>query len=270
MLYSVTLIRDVLAGIVRFPFRRPSNTHDWSPDQAVLPYATFAGDRVTVHNVRNCVYRSTDDYTVRYEDRTYDLHELVSMDYMVEPFGKMKAAHTLLTFGFTNGDHVAISIEIRKKKGDSFSAVRGLLRMYELMYVVADERDVLGLRANHRKDQVYLYPVQVDRVQMRQLFRSMLERANALRERPEFYNTVTNTCLTNIVRHVHGIVPRRVPWDLRLIAPENSDLLAYELGFLDTSVPFDELKRRSCINARAARFADDPGFSRRIREGSEE
>jgi len=140
-----------------------------------------------------------------------------------------------------------------------------MLKQYELMYVVGDERDLIKLRTNYRKDDVYLYPVRATAEQRRTLFVSMLRRANALRERPEFYNTLTNTCTTNIVRHVNEISPRRVPLSFKVLLPGYSDQLAYDLGLIDTDLPFEQARQRYRVNARALQFADSARFSTLIR-----
>jgi hypothetical protein len=171
-----------------------------------------------------------------------------------------------VSFGFSDGSYVAISVELRREPGETFSPVKGLLKQYELMYVVADERDVIRLRTGHRHDEVYLYPVRADAGQRRRLFVSMLTRANRLREHPEFYNTLTNTCTTNIVRHVNEIAPGKVPLSYKVLLPGYSDRLAYDLGLLDTDLPFDEAQARHHINARALRYADNPAFSALIRQ----
>ncbi len=246
---------------------RPSNDRVWAADQRVLSVAEFAGDSVTVRNVRNNRYRSTTDYDLAYEDRTYDLSALESLWYIVEPFSDWEgAAHTFLSFGFSDGQYVSVSIEIRKEEGEEFSAWKGLLRQYEIMYVVADERDVIALRANHRKDDVYLYPVRASAEQMRSLFISMLERANALSAQPEFYNTLTNTCTTGIVRHLNELVEEDISlWDRRVLAPGYSDTLAFDLGLIDTDLPVEEIRRRFRINDRAESAEEDPLFSELIR-----
>jgi len=244
----------------------PSNNRDWAKDQVLLPYAVFDGNEVAIKNIRNFAYYSERDYEPHYYDKVFDTNDLESVDYIVEPFGSMGAAHTFLSFGFGNGSYVAISVEIRKETGESFSPLKGLFRAYELMYVIADERDVIKLRANYRKHIVYLYPIELAPEKMRELFLSMLTRANKLRESPEFYNTLTNTCTTNIARHVNAVAPNAIPWDLRLILPRNSDELAYELGLIDQSISLQEARTRYQINERARSYADDPDFSVRIRQ----
>jgi hypothetical protein len=246
---------------------RPSNDRQWSPDQAVLPSARFEGSRVHVQGIRNFHYRGTYDYDQGWYDKTFDLDRLESLWFVVEPFGESEgAAHTLMSFGFAGPEYLAISVEIRKERGEEFSPWKGLLRRYELMYVIGDERDLIQLRSNIRRDPVYLYPIRAPRERIREMFVSMLTRANHLRAEPEFYNTLTNTCTTNIVRHVNEIAPGRVPWfSLKVLLPGYSDRLAYDLGLLDTDLPFGQVRERFRINERALRAAGRPDFSIRIR-----
>lgn len=245
----------------------PSTKRDWSLDQAILPRATVKGNLMTVENVRNFSYTSPSSYTPAYYDKTFNLDELERVWYVVEPFSGYKgAAHTFLSFEFTGDNFLAMSVEIRKEKGESFSALKGLLRQYELMYVVGDERDLIKLRSNYRKDSVYVYPVRTTKENARTLFFDMMTRMNALAEKPEFYNTLMSTCTTNIVQHVNKISPKRIPLRSEILFPAESDRLAYELELLDTELPFEEARTRFLINNRAEQYADDPNFSRKIRE----
>lgn len=246
--------------------RHPSNDRVWSPDERELATARFAGDSVYVRNVRNAHYRTTHDYDVHYEDRAYDLRRIESVWFVVEPFSGMKGpAHTFVTFGFNDGQYVGISVEIRKEVGESFSPWRGVARGYELTYVVGDERDLIGLRANFRHDSVYLYRTTATPEKAREMFVSMLTRANKLAVEPEFYNTLTSTCTTNIVRHVNEIAPKRVPFSFKTLLPAYADQLAYKVGLLDTTVPFETLRARAKINARAAAAGESAEFSKLIR-----
>lgn len=247
---------------------RPSLDRDWTPDQAVLARAEISGNTVSITNIRNINYRTTSDYDVRYYDKTFDLDKLESVWYMVEPFSGhgAGAAHTLLSFGFEGGDYVAISVEIRKEKGESFSPVKGILRQYELVYVIADERDVIKLRSNYRKDDVFLYPVITSKERMQKLFVSMLLRAGKLATEPEFYNTLTSTCTTNLVAHVNEMVPGRIPFSYKVLMPAYSDELAREIGLIDNTLSIEELRAKYKINDRALQYAYDPLFSQRIRE----
>ncbi len=249
---------------------QPSLDRNWNKDQVLMPEAIFDKDEktVTIKNIRNINYRSTSDFDVAYYEATYDMDTLDSVWYMVEPFAGhgAGAAHTLVSFGFADGRYLSISVEIRKEVGESFGVFRGVFRQYELMYVIADERDVIKLRSNYRQDDVFLYPVVTTKENMRTLFDSMLARANKLRVEPEFYNTLTSTCTTNIVSHVNEIVPGRVPLSFKVLMPAYSDELAYRLGLLDNSLTLPELRERYHINERALLYADDPEFSKRIRE----
>lgn len=256
----------IVVPLVFFFVLRPSNDRDWAPDQAVLPEAVFDGNQVTIRNVRNFFYRSTTDYDIRYEDRTYDLATAATAWYVVEPFGEREgAAHTFVTFGFDDGRYLGISIEIRKEKGESFSAGKGVLKHYELMYVIGDEKDVIGLRANHRKDDVFLYPMRLKREEVSALLKDMLLRANKLLDEPEFYNTVTNNCTTNIADHLNTLWDGVMPWDISLVLPGYSDTYFRERGLIDTGLRIPEMRPNFQINERALACADRPEFSECIR-----
>ena len=265
LIASAILVAAVAVTMVFLAREHPSNDRDWTVDQAILPYAEMNGPLVTIRNIRNFRYTTADRYTPDYYDKTFDLRQLDSAWFFVEPFGKMGAAHTFVSFGFGGRDFLAISIEIRKEKGESFSPLSGLLRRYEVMYVIGDERDLVKLRTNYRNDRVYLYPIRTTRERKVAMFVSMLERANALRARPEFYNTLTNTCTTNLVEHVNEIVPERIPLRPAVLLPANSDRLAYDLGLIESARSFEETRTAAQINDLARRFADDPDFSRKIR-----
>lgn len=258
----------VFAWVIFSLFTPAKKDRDWNTDQAVLPDISIEGKTITIKNIRNFEYRSTSDYTPRYYDRTFSIDKVKSVDFMVEPFsGNSGAAHTLVSFGLDDGSFLAVSVEIRKEKGESFSPVKGLLRQYELMYVIADERDVIKLRSNYRKDQVFLYPMKATREQTQALFLDMLTRAKKLQEEPEMYNTFTNTCTTNLVSHVNKLSPDRVSWNKDILLPANSDKYAYDLGLIDTDLPFEEARAKFKINELAEKYGDSPDFSKLIRLG---
>ena len=257
IVFTATLIR--LVNI-------PSNDRDWAVDQQVLPYAEFSDNQVTIKNIRNFSYSSVSDYTPDYYDKTFNLDELVSVDFIVEPLKPVAVAHTFVSFGFGNGEYIAVSVEIRKEIGEEYSPLKGILDQYELMYVIADEKDVLKLRTLHRDDVLHLYPAIVTKEKTRELFVSMLDRVNNLKDNPEFYNTITSTCTTNISDHVNEITPGKVPWDLRLLLPLDSDEYAYELGLIQNDISFEELREKSIINYYVEKYKNDPEFSSKIRD----
>lgn len=244
----------------------PSNDRDWQPDVATLAYADIQGDRVIVHNVRNSEYRSETDFTVRLEDRELDLSQIRSLDLFLIYWGSPAIAHTIMSWGFEDGQYLAISIETRKEKGEGYSALRGFFRQYELVYVVADERDVVRLRSNYRGEDVYVYRFDVPPEGARLLLRGYLDAVNELHERPKWYNALMDNCTTTI-QHLASRYQQRSWWSWKLILNGYLDELGYENGAFDRSLPFAELKARSHINERARAAGDDPRFSHRIREG---
>jgi len=257
----------MLVWIVFVAFTPAKTDRDWNADQIVQPEISINGDEVIIKNIRNIKYRTTNDYDLGYYNSSFNLNDLESVWFMVEPFSTNPgAAHTLVSFGFKGDKYLAISVEIRKEKGESFSAVKGMLRRYELMYVIADERDVIKLRSNYRHDQVFLYPIKTDKEKIRALFLDMLARADKLQKEPEFYNTLTSTCTTNIVSHINKLVPNRVPFDYRILLPGLSDTYAFELGLIDTDLSFEEAREKFKINSRAEKYADSPEFSKMIRD----
>jgi len=232
----------------------------------VLPYAEVNGDIVHVRNVRNCTYLTADSYVPGYYDKTFDLSKLRTVDFIVVPFQATPTlAHTMLSFGFDDGEYLAVSVEVRREKGETYGALKGVLNRYELMYVVADERDVVKLRSNHRGDDVYLYRGRATPEQARMLFVDVMERVNHLAARPEFYNTLTNNCTTNLVQHINHVSPGKVRNGPRLLLTGHSDRLAYDLGLLDTSLKFEEARRQANISALARQCGDCLDFSARIR-----
>ena len=263
-LYGVAL----LAVLGWWASLRPSNDRAWTPEVARTAHATIDGERVTVHDIRNFDYRSETDFTPAYYDRTFDLRALDSVDLLAVYWMGPAIAHMFVSFGFGD-DHLAVSIEARKVRGEGYSSLKGFFRQYELVYVVADERDVVRVRTNYRKDppeDVYLYRTQSPRENIRRIFLDYLREINALHERAQFYNTLTTNCTTNILWHAR-VNATSVPLSWKVLVSGYAAEYAYEKGRLDRSLPFPELQRRSRINARAQAADQAPDFSRRIRQG---
>jgi hypothetical protein len=244
----------------------PSNTRDWSPDVARTARAAFHGSSVAIQNVRNFKYRSESDYDQRWETRAYDLERIRGVDLFLSFWGPTQIAHTIVSWEFDDGQYLAISIETRKEKGASYSALRGFFRQYELYYVVADERDLVGLRTNYRGEQVYLYRIRIPRPQARALLVDYLNEVNLLAEHPRWYNALTQNCTTTIRGHAQNAgAGGRLDW--RLLANGHLDQLLYERGQINTDLPFASLRVRSNITERAKIADDSPDFSVRIRQG---
>jgi len=245
-----------------------SNERDWQTDVAVLPYATINGDLVTIHNIRNLKYRTETDFAPQYYDKAFDLKKLDSVDLVTVYWMGDAIAHVMLSFGFNGKDFVAFSIETRKEKTEEYSTIKGFFKQYELTYIVADERDVIRVRTNFRnpREDVYIFRTRMKPERARLFFMEYIRKINELKERAEWYNTLTTNCTTNVVKHVRAFgVDLRYSWKVLL-----SGYIAryvYDLGGLDTRLSFEELKKRGYVNPRAQAIGDDPDFSRKIREG---
>ena len=244
----------------------PRNDRDWQADVARLPSVTRDGDTVTLHDVRDFDYSSETDFAERWEDRTYDLSRVRGVDLFLSYWGPTLIAHTIMSWEFDDGRHLAISIETRKEKGETYSALRGFFRQYELYYVVADERDVVRLRTSYRGEQVFLYRLRASPARARAALESYLEEINRLARRPKWYNAFTHNCTTTIRGHVQDAGVHN-PWNWRILANGKGDELLYSRGAINTSLPFAEVRAHSDITAKAKAADRDPEFSLRIREG---
>jgi hypothetical protein len=257
----------VLAYVALRLTTRPTHERAWRPEQAVLPSVAMTDTLVHVRNVRDFTFRSAADFTPAYRDRTYDLRKLDRVWFVLSPFNRSwrGPAHSFLSFGFSDGQYVSVSVEARREAGENYSILRGALRKFELMYVIAEERDVIGVRAVTQDDPVYLYPVRATPAQARALFSAMLERAAQIEREPVFYNTFTNNCTTNILHPVNALLDNDIPISLGIVLPGYSDKLAFERGLIDTDLPLEEARRRFEVNDRARAAIHAPDFSARIR-----
>lgn len=250
----------------------PSNDRDWQTDVAVLPYADVDGNLVIFHNIRNFDYRSETDYTPAYYDKQFDVNKLEGVDLVAVYWMGPAIAHDFLSFSFSNGEHLAVSIETRKEKGEEYSTIKGFFRQYELYYVVADERDVIRLRTNYRFDppeDVYIYPLYGTLENARRVFLEYVKKINALKEQPEFYNSLTTNCTTNI--WLNSLVnPDHLPFNWKIIASGYLPEYLYEKGRLNTEgLSFADLRERVHANARAHEADKAADFSERIRTVAE-
>src|SRR5215510_9192426 len=242
----------------------PSHDRHWRPEVAVMPRVTIEGDRVRITGVRNFDYRSRDDFTVRYEEREIRLSRLTGLDFFVSYWSEGLVGHTFLSFIFDNAPPLSISIETRPEVGEGFAPIASLFKQFELIYVVGDERDLVGVRANHRREAIYLYRLNTAPDNARRLLLIYLARINELADRPEFYHLLSNNCTINIVRYANA-AGRVGQLDIRHVLNGLIDSYLYASGRIDTSLPLDELRRRSLINEAAHAADGAPDFSERIR-----
>jgi hypothetical protein len=259
----------LLGVLVWWGTLQPSNDRDWLPNVARLPWASVEGNTVTVHNIRNFSYRSEHDYAPAWYDKSYDLNKLEGVDIIATYWMGPDIAHVFVSFAFAGGDHLAMSIETRTEKGEGYSTVKGFFRQYELYYVVADERDVIGLRTNFRRDppeDVYVYRVKSEPEGRKRFFLEYIHQINALKDQPEFYNSLTTNCTTNIWMNSR-VNPAHLPMSWKILASGHVPELLHEHGRLeDGGQPFAEVQRRAHINARAQTAGITASFSQDIRK----
>jgi len=242
----------------------PSHDRPWRPEVAVMPRAAIDGDRLRITGVRNFEYRSLNDFTVHYEEREMQLSHLTGLDFFVSYWSEGLVGHTFLSFIFDNAPPLSISIETRPEVGEGFNPVASLFKQFELIYVVGDERDLVRVRTNYRKETVYLYRLNSSPESVRRLLMVYLKRINELADRPEFYHLLSNSCTINIIRYANA-AGRAGRFDIRHLLNGLIDSYLYHSGRVDTTLPFGELRRRSQINEAAQAADDAPDFSERIR-----
>jgi hypothetical protein len=250
-----------------FGFVTPNPNEDWTPQHSRIPHVEIEGDKVRVSNVRNFTWRTATDFTPGWYDRVYDVNAIESMYFILSPiFDLRPVSHVWVSFGFSDGQHVSVSVEARGVKERPFGFFRSMFRQFQLMYVVGDERDVVGLRGAAWRNEVRFFPVRTTKDRMRALFLDMMERAHSLEEHPEFYHLIVNNCMNNITDHIRRLGGRPLPSDWRLLLTGFSDRLAFDYGFIDTDLPFEKAREAYRIDQWMQTAPLDDGFSQRLRE----
>ena len=258
---AIALFFGVVVWWISIP---PSHARPWQPEVAVMPRASIEGNRVRITGVRNFDYRSRNDFTVRYEEREVQLSHLSGLDFYVSYWSEGPVAHTFVSFIFDNAPPLCISIETRPEVGEGFNPIASLFKQFELIYVVGEEHDLVGVRTNHRHERVYLYRLNTSAGDARRLLLIYLSRINELADRPEWYHLLTNSCTINIIRYANA-AGREGRFDFRHLLNGLIDSYLYNSGRVDTTLPYEELRRRSLINDAAQAADDAADFSERIR-----
>ena len=248
---------------------RPTNQADWRSDVARTAWVTIDGDRISIHNFRNCNYRTETSFTDCWADKTVYFSQLRGADFFFTNWGPRWIGHPIVSFQFGDNDHVAFSIEARYKAGQSYSAILGFFRQYELIFLTADERDVIRLRTNYRKgEEVRLYRTTASPDTAKRIFLSYVDYLNQLHDHPEWYNALTKNCTTTLDRQIAADVPNPQAWSYQLILNGSLDGLLYSRGRLVTGgLPFEVLREREHINKAAHAANESPYFSALIRLG---
>ncbi|MDP7002515.1 MAG: DUF4105 domain-containing protein [Candidatus Thalassarchaeaceae archaeon] len=252
---------------------KPSNERSWVNDNKRLAEAEFDGDGVTIRNVRDFEWRSSRDFDERWMDMKIDLGRVSKIWFVLEYFdpSRRQMAHTILSFEMEDGTRVACSIEVRREKGERYHPIKGMFRQYELIYVWATERDIIGVRTNCRKNSVtHLFEaVVLGPGNERRMLESYLRRTNKLGKEPEWYNTLTNTCTTNIVRHVNEVYPGRIPRALAILLPGLSPNILHRNNLVKMTGSLEETLERSIIDERAKTWDSATDFGDWIRHWDE-
>jgi len=255
--------------IIGWMQKEPSHDRKWVPSVAQLPRITTEGDQIRVYNIRNFDYRTTDDFSVRYYDKTFDLNKLETVDYILSYWDGLEAvAHIIISFGFDDGEYLAVSVETRLEQGEPQTGLGGFFKQYELIYILGDEKDLLRLRSNIRKEEVFLYPTTVSKNDVRIIFGMIIERINGIANEPEFYNTINENCRSSLARYFSAVLDvRRMPspFDYRRLLSGYSDELLFENGWINSTRNFEDTKRLHHINQYVQDDGEGDDFSSKIR-----
>jgi len=245
---------------------RPSNDREWADDVAQTVGGKIDGNVVTLDKVRDFEWRSNSDYTPRWTARSYDLTRLHSLDMIVSYWDRASIAHVLISFGFSEADYVAFSVEIRRDKQQSFSEIGGFFKEFELVVIAAEERDIVRLRTNVRREQTYLFRLNLEAAVKRALFLAYVAEANALVRAPRFYHTITGNCTTVLYRMLRRIV-RRLPFSYQVLLSGYMPEYFYGIGYLDQRYPLEELRALGFVSERGRLADKSPTYSTDIRRG---
>ena len=267
----LSILSIFIVSILLVLFQKPSLNRDWSIDQKILSEISFSWNIVNIQNIRNFKYNSEVDYEIWYYNKKYKISELESVYYIIEPFSDYDwPAHTMLSFWFKDWSYLVVSAEIRKEKWENFSPFWWFLNKYEIVYVLWDEKDLIKLRANYRKDEVFMYPIKLKKEKKQELFVSVIKRAQKLSKIPEFYNTFTNTCTTSILKHVNSVRvnhwKEKINWSKQIFLPSHSDEIAYDLDFINTNLSLEEAREYYKINELSEKFGGSEDYSLLIRK----
>ncbi len=268
IIFLITIYFVVL--IIRFINLKPSNERLWVDDNKELASVLFEGKEVIINNLRDFNWRTTRDYDVKWITKKFELESVVKIWFILEYFDpkKKQMAHTIMSFEFDDGSRITCSIEVRREIGERYHPIKGLFRKYELIYIWSTERDSIGVRTRCRKNSTtHLFEaVVLGKGNEKKLLKSYLNRTNDLYNKPEWYNTITNTCTTNIVKHVNEVYPKRVPKALAILLPGLSPKLLHKNNLVKIENNLEETLEKSIIDYRAKKWDGKVDFGDQIRK----
>lgn len=263
----VALLLALTVWLAWWLSQKPSLYRDWELQDTLLPQITFSGSSIKVQNIRNHTWTSDTEFVPGYYDDIFNLDEIEKVYYSITPFSdKVWPAHTMLSFSFSWGKNIVISAELRKERGESFDALKWILNQFEIQYVIASEFDVIKLRTNYRKNQVYMYPIDTSKEKIQTLFRSMMIRADKFTREPEFYNTLWNNCTTTILQHANALRKDKIPGGIYTLLPAHSDEIVYQAWLMDTDLSLTEARTYYRIDELALSVSGEVDFSETIRK----
>ena len=254
-----------------FLLKRPSNDRTWEYGMETLADITITGERVRVAHVRDFGWGPDGPRSSEYVDRTFAIDRITRVWFVQEPFplgpvtGFRGVAHTYFVFDFEDQPPLAVSVEARRERGETFDGLRGLFNHYELIYVWGTERDLTGSRAVREKNQLYMFPLQIPPAAAQQLFRQLAEVTQYLATEPRFYNTLLSNCTNELAKAANLVQPGAIPPNIGLILPGYADQVLYKLGFLPTDVPLDQLRQKSYISQVVEAAYERPDFATQLR-----
>ena len=240
----------LLCGLVVWlTLQKPSHTRDWEMGHEKLPHIIFEGDKLTIENLRDFAWTDSFEAESDYITEEYLLSSLETVDVVISHFDDFEGlAHIFLSFGFADERHVSVSLETRRESDEEFSPVLGLLRQFEIIYVVGTDRDILGVRTGHRNERVYIYPTIATPEKAQELFVRLAADINAIYDKPVFYNTLSHNCTNELTREVEAMSDYSFPLTYKSVLPGYFDEILYDMELIATSTSFEKVKQAALVN----------------------
>lgn len=274
------LIRRIGLGLIMIAFfavyyTKPPAPQDWVPLHERRASAVFDGDSVTIHNFRDAEHHSDAPVEVRWRDQSFDLSDVETAELIIQPFGDGPfLTHIFITFGFENGEQLAVSVEARRVSWDRFQPLGGFFRNFETYPVFGTERDLIGKRLAHvPPEEMYFYPLQLTPDEVRSVLEDLLRFSTDLSETPDFYDTLEESCFTGLVNQSRELKSRIPSWDIRRWIPGYALPLMRDHGLISDELPLVEQQMRAHLPNDVPHpfsFETDRDFSLYLREQLDE